>query len=391
MRLSRPLLSVLLLAALGGGGYFLATRSSAPPETAKVARPQQPVITRAAEARAMPIRVIAVGNVQPLSVVGVRPRVEGAIVTVHFSEGQELREGDPLFTLDFRAAEAARRQAEANLARDRVQLIRAKADLVRYSDLLKSGSATRQRVEQSTSDVGSLEAAIKADQATIDNATLAIDYAHIKAPVAGRTGAINTKLGSLARLGETLPMVTITQLRPITVAFSVAEVHLPRIRAAMEKSELEARVTVASDPGLDARGTLTFIDSAIDPTTGTIALKATFPNEDTRLWPGQFVNMSLTLGVEPEALTIPAEAVQVGQTGTYVFVIDSNNVTALRLVEVDRILDGIAVIKQGLSAGEKVVIEGQMRLSPGTPVEEKAAPAPQEAPQKALNKPVATP
>ncbi|HLO76895.1 MAG TPA: efflux RND transporter periplasmic adaptor subunit, partial [Magnetospirillum sp.] len=310
-------------------------------------------------------------NVLSPSVVAVRPRVEGEIVKLHIAEGQEVKEGDALFTLDFRAAEAARKQAEASLARDRAQLDRAKRDLERYSILLQSGSATRQKVEQLTSDVGVAEAAIKADLANIDNARLALDYAFIRAPVAGRTGVINGKLGALAKPGDTQPLVTITQLRPITVAFAVAEPNLPRIRAAMAAGPLDVSVSSASDSGLNATGRLTFVDSAIDVATGTIALKATFANDDTRLWPGQYVNVSLTLGTEAQALTVPAEAVQTGQSGQYVFAVTPQGTAELRPVAVDRILDGIAVLKSGVAAGDKVVVEGQMRLGPGVKVIEK--------------------
>lgn len=361
---------VAVIVALGGGWYVSTHKGGNAPAPAAEARPQ-PVSVRAVETRPMPVRVTAVGNVQSLSVVTVRPRVEGEIVKVHIAEGQEVKDGDPLFTLDFRAAEAARKQAEANLARDRAQLDRAKRDLERYTTLLQSGSATRQKVEQLTSDVGVSEAAIKADLANIDNAKLALDYALIKAPVAGRTGTINGKLGALAKPGDSQPLVTITQLRPITVAFAVAETHLPRIRAAMAAGPLEVAVSSTADPDLHAVGRLTFIDSAIDVATATIALKATFDNGDTRLWPGQYVNVALTLGTEANALTVPAEAVQTGQSGQYVFAVSADNTAELRPVAVDRILDGIAVLKSGVAAGDKVVVEGQMRLGPGVKVMEK--------------------
>jgi|AGTN01.3.fsa_nt_gi RND family efflux transporter, MFP subunit len=373
MQNARLILAAVIAAALGGGWYVFSHRQGAPAASAE-ARPQ-PVVTRAVETRPMPVRVTAVGNVLSPSVVPVRPRVEGEIIQVHFTEGQEVREGDPLFTLDYRSAEAAKRQAEANLARDRAQLDRARRDLDRYTQLLASGSATRQKVEQLTSDVGVYQAAIKADLANIDNAKLALDYAFIKAPVAGRTGAINGKLGSLAKPGDSQPLVTITQMRPITVAFSVAETYLPRIRAALGQAPLEVAVTSAADPGLNATGRLTFVDSTIDTATGTIGLKGTFANDDTRLWPGQYVNVALTLGIEDQALVVPAEAVQTGQTGQYLFVVTPEGEADLRAVTVDRFMDGAAVIRSGVHDGEKVVVEGQMRLGPGTRVMEKAAPS----------------
>jgi len=369
MKNARFAVAVVAVAALGGGWYVFSHRTAPPPATQE-ARPQ-PVVTKAVEARPMPIRVTAVGNVQSLSVVNVRPRVEGEIIKVHIAEGQEVKEGEPLFTLDFRAAEASRKQAEANLARDKAQLERSKRDLDRYTTLLQSGSATKQKVEQLTSDVGVYQAAIKADLANIDNAKLALDYAFIKAPVAGRTGTINGKLGALAKPGDAQALVTITQLRPITVAFAVAEPHLPRIRAAMAAGPLEVVVTSTADPNLHATGRLTFIDSAIDVATGTIALKATFDNADTSLWPGQFVNTTLSLGTEAQALTVPAEAVQTGQSGQYVFAVSAGQTAEMRPVVVDRIVDGLAVLRNGVAAGDKVVVEGQMRLAPGLKVAEK--------------------
>ncbi|CAA7616086.1 putative multidrug efflux system, subunit A [Magnetospirillum sp. LM-5] len=376
MQISRPALIALALAAVAGGGWLVTSKSeqAAPPKAE--ARPM-PVVTRAVEARPMPVRVSAVGNVQPLSVVPVRPRAEGEVIKVHIQEGQEVLAGDILFTLDARPAEAARRQAEANLARDRAQLDRARADLARYAKLLETGSATRQKVEQATADVAVLEAAIKSDQAAIDNARLTIDYSAIKALVPGRTGVVNAKLGSLAKPSDAQAMVTITQLRPIRVSFAVAESVLPRIRAGMAQGELQVVVTSAADPGLAATGALTFIDSAIDTQTGTIGLKATFANDDTRLWPGQFVNVSLTLGTEEAALVVPAESVQTGQIGTYVYVVTPETIAEIRAITVDRVLDGLAVIAKGLAAGDKVVVEGQMRLGNGVKVVERTAGAPQ--------------
>ena len=364
---SRTALIVAALAALAGVGWYL---SAAKPPPATVENRPVPVVTALAAPRPMPVRVEAVGNVQAVAVVPVRPRAEGEVLQVHISEGQEVAQGDILFTLDARVAEANKRQAEANLARDKAQLDRARAYLVRYQDLLKAGSATKQTVEQSQAEAALAEAAVKADLAAIDNARLTIGYSTIKALVPGRTGVINAKLGSLAKPGDSQSMVTITQMRPINVAFSVAETHLPRIRAAMAAQPLEVVVGSTADPGLRATGRLSFIDSAIDTATGTIGLKASFANDDTRLWPGQFVNVTLTLGTEDNALTVPAEAIQTGQSGTFVFVVDDQGKADIRPVTIDRVVDGAAVVAQGLAAGAKVVIQGQMRLAPGLAVAE---------------------
>lgn len=371
MRNARLFITLAVAVTLGGGWYVFSHRDTGngSQTTEKTARP---VVTHTVVPRAMPVRITAVGNVQSPSVVAVRPRVEGEIIKVHIVEGQEVNEGAPLFTLDFRSAEASRKQAEASLARDRAQLDRARRDLDRYTTLLKSGSATRQKVEQLTSDVGVYQAAIKADLAAIDNAKLALDYAFIKAPVAGRIGVIDGKLGALAKPGDAQPLVTITQLRPVTVAFAVPENHLGRIRAAMAAGPVEVAVTAGADPSSRSVGRLTFMDSAIDIATATITLKATFANDDTRLWPGQYVNVTLVLGTEADALSVPSEAVQTGQNGQYVFVVDAASKVRLVPVTVDREVDGQTVVKSGVNPGDKVVIEGQMRLAPGVEVVEKS-------------------
>lgn len=370
MTASRTFLIAAALAAVTGGGWLLSSQRP-DPGAGKSEAKALPVVTRLVQAQSVPVLVEAVGTVQAQTMVPVRPRVEGAVTGVHFTEGQDVVEGARLFTLDARAAEAARRQAEANLARDRAQAERAHADLARYSELARAGNATRQRMEQAISDAAQLDALVKADQAAIDNARLTIEYANIRAPVSGRTGAINAKLGTLAKPGDGQPMVTITQLQPINVAFSVAEKHLARVRAAMRRGPLDVLVKSVNDPELAAHGRLTFLDSAIDTNTGTILMKATFTNEDLRLWPGQFVTVTLSLGAEADALTIPAEAVQSGQSGTFVFIVDDGGRAAVRPVTVDRVLDGIAVLGGGVQDGDRVVVQGQMRLAPGLPVAER--------------------
>ncbi len=368
----------IIALGLAAAGMWWMLSPSHDPNANKRPSIAQPVTSHPVEARAVPVRVDAVGRVQSLAEVPLRARVDGEIMGVHFAEGDMVKEGQLLFTLDTRQAETVRRTAEANLQRAKAQLVRAQADLERYQKLLKSGSATRQRVEQALSEVGALEGDINASQAAIDSANLHIDFAHVRAPVSGRTGVINFKLGSLARVGDTEPLVTVTQMSPITVAFSVAETHLPRIRQAINRGTLSVTATSGYDKDMRETGTLTFIDSTIDSASGTILLKGTFANDDGRLWPGQFVTASLMLGLEDQALVIPAQAVQMGQQGAYVYVIGPDDTATLRPVTVDREQDGLAVISKGLQAGERVVSEGQMRLAPGTKVQERTeTPKPQ--------------
>jgi multidrug efflux system membrane fusion protein len=374
-RLNRRLLAVVVLVIVGAVAWWglapSGNKGTAKPET----RPQ-PVVIKPVQSKPMPVVITAVGTVQSQSVVLVRPRVEGEVMKVHFTEGRDVTQGDLLFTLDLRPAEAVRRQAEAQLARDKAQLERARADLRRYTELLKSGNVPVQKVEQTTADVAVLEAAIKADLAAIETSRLTMEYSQIRAPISGRTGVINAKQGNLAKPGDAQSMVTITQIMPINVAFSVPERHLSRIRAGQKTGPLAATVTSTSDPSLKEAGRVTFMDSAIDATTGTIGLKAAFDNAEMKLWPGQFVNVALTLGTEAEALTVPVEAVQAGQQGTFVFVVTPDGTAEIRPITVDRTLAGEAVITKGLAAGEKVVTDGQMRLGQGTKVVEAGAKAP---------------
>jgi membrane fusion protein, multidrug efflux system len=277
-----------------------------------------------------------------------------------------------LFTLDNRAFAAQLTQSEANLERDRAQLQRAQGEVKRQTELATRGVASAQKLEDVQTAVAVLEAAIRADQAAIENARVTLNYTTIRAPITGRTGAINLKRGNLVKSNDTtqqaVPLVTITQLRPIYVTFTVPERHLTRIRTAVASERLPVIVTVPDQPQTPIIGALTFVDNQVDAATGTISLKATFANDDARLWPGQFVNITLTLGVQANALVVPSAAIQIGQNGPYVFVIKPDSTVELRPVRVDRSVKENTVIANGLAAGERVVIEGQLRLSNGTRV-----------------------
>lgn len=394
----RFLLFLLVAAACGGGFYYYHAYGLGAPPSATApattagggggkggqggeARPQ-PVILRAVERRPMPVRIATIGTVQPLATVAIRSRIESVIETAHFLEGQEVRRGDPLFTLDARGAEAQVRQAEANLVRDQAQFDRARADVRRLEDLLRRGVASPQQYDTALANAHALEGTVSADLAAIDGARLTLSYTRIAAPIDGRTGAILIKPGNVVRPADSGALVTVTQLRPIAVVFSLPERELPAIRAAAAAAVPIVRVVVPNDPGPPIEGALTFLDNAIDIATGTIQLKATFENADTRLWPGQFVEVMLILRVDPDALTIVADAIQTGQGGLYVYVArsdsarDSNDVrltAEVRPVKVARIVEGIAVIAEGLEAGERVVVDGQSRLGPGVRITERPA------------------
>jgi multidrug efflux system membrane fusion protein len=379
--MKRLLLGTLLLLILAGGYVF---RDSLLPLTdliggkspeQKGARPAvaQAVVAGVAEDLPTPIQVNAIGTVQSMATVIIKSRVDGQIADVHFEEGQDVKEGDLLFTLDNRSFQAQLAQAEAVLQRDRAQLERAQLELKRQTELAGRGVASAQKLEDAQMAEKVLQAAIRANEAAAENARVILSYTTIRSPISGRTGSVNLKRGNVVKSNDTttnaVPLVTITQLRPIYVSFTIPERHLPDIRAALADSErLPAVVTMPSQPNKPITGMLTFVDNQVDAATGTIPLKATFANDDIRLWPGQFVNVNLTLGVQAHAVVVPGTTIQIGQNGPYVFVIKDDSTVELRLVRIDRTVGNKTVVASGLAAGERVVIDGQLRLNNGTRV-----------------------
>ncbi|HEX9463447.1 MAG TPA: efflux RND transporter periplasmic adaptor subunit, partial [Alphaproteobacteria bacterium] len=340
----------------------------------------QPVVADVAVETPMPIQITAIGSVQSIATVMIKSRIDGQIKEVHFKEGQEVKEGDVLFTLDDRALRAQLAQSEATLERDRASLQRAKLEVARQSGLATRGVASAQKFEDVETTLAVFEATVRAGEAAVENARVNLAYATIAAPISGRTGSIAFKKGNLVKateLSTTVPLVTITQLRPIYVTFTVPEGQLAALRAAA--GSLPVAAAIPSEPQAPITGALVFIDNQVDVATGTITLKAEFANDDTRLWPGQFVNVTLTLGMQADAVVVPSAAVQIGQNGPYVFLIRLDSVVEMRLVRVDRALDSRTVVAEGLAAGDRVVVDGQLRLANGTRVavqRGEAAPAP---------------
>jgi multidrug efflux system membrane fusion protein len=317
--------------------------------------------------------VSAIGTVQSIATVIIKSRVDGQIADVHFEEGQDVKEGDLLFTLDNRSFQAQLAQAEAILQRDRAQLERAQLELKRQTELADRGVASAQKLEDAQMAEKVLQAAIRASEAAAENARVNLSYTTIRSPITGRTGSVILKRGNVVKSNDTttnaVPLVTITQLRPIYVSFTIPERHLPDIRAALADSErLPAVVTMPSQPDKPITGMLTFVDNQVDAATGTITLKATFANDDIRLWPGQFVNVNLTLGIQAHAVVVPSPTIQIGQNGPYVFVIKEDSTVELRLVRIDRTVGNRTVVASGLNAGERVVVDGQLRLNNGSRV-----------------------
>jgi len=371
--MKRLALAALLVVVLACGyffrGYFLGT-----PNEARSARPApaQLVVADVAAQSPTPILVTAIGTVQSIATVMIKSRVDGEIAKVHFEEGQEVHEGDILFTLDDRAVRAQLQQAEATLERDRAQLERNKLEVTRQTELAHRGVASAQKLEDVTTSVAVAEATVRASEATAENARVNLNYTTIRAPITGRTGSVALKRGNVVKAVDTaptvMPLVTITQLRPIYVALTVPEQYLADLRTAMAEGPVPVVVTVPSQPRAPITGALTFIDNQVDTATGTISLKAKFPNEDDRLWPGQFVNVTLTLGMQENAVVVPSAAIQVGPNGPYVFVIRQDSTVELRLVKPDRVVGGTTVVAEGVAAGERVVVDGQLRLGNGTRV-----------------------
>jgi membrane fusion protein, multidrug efflux system len=379
--MKRLLLGTVLLLILAGGYVFrdsllqLTDLIGGKSPEQKGARPAvaQAVVASVAEDLPTPIQVNAIGTVQSIATVIIKSRVDGQIADVHFEEGQDVKEGDLLFTLDNRSFQAQLAQAEAILQRDRAQLERAQLELKRQTELAGRGVASAQKLEDAQMAEKVLQAAIRANEAAAENARVNLSYTAIRSPITGRTGSVNLKRGNVVKSNDTttnaVPLVTITQLRPIYVSFTIPERHLPDIRAALADSErLPAVVTMPSQPDKPITGMLTFVDNQVDAATGTIPLKATFANDDIRLWPGQFVNVNLTLGVQAHAVVVASTTIQIGQNGPYVFVIKDDSTVELRLVRIDRTVGNRTVVASGLAAGERVVVDGQLRLNNGTRV-----------------------
>jgi multidrug efflux system membrane fusion protein len=383
--MKRLLLAALLVVLLAGGYYFRGYFFDAATET-RTARPAagQLVVGDTAVQSPAPILVTAIGTVQSIATVMIKSRVDGEIAKVHFEEGQEVKEGDVLFTLDDRAVRAQLQQAEANLERDRAQLERNRLEVTRQTELKSRGVASAQKLEDVATSVAVSEATVRASEATLESARVNLNFTTIRAPITGRTGSVALKRGNVVKAVDTaaaaVPLVTITQLRPIYVAFTAPEWYLADLRTAMAKGSVAAVVTVPGQPNAPVTGTLTFIDNQVDATTGTISLKARFANDDDRLWPGQFVNVTLTLGLQENAVVVPSAAIQVGPNGPYVFVIRQDSTVELRLVKPDRVVGDKTVVADGMSAGERVVVDGQLRLGNGTRVTVKESTPPKAQP-----------
>ncbi len=331
-----------------------------------------PVSVAKAAAKDMPLQIKAIGSIQAYSFVQLKAQVSGPLSGVFFREGQDVKKGDVLFKIDPRPFEIAMRQAEAVLAKDRALLRNAEEEVTRFTDLAGKEYVTKERYDQYRVNADVLKATVQADEAAAANARLQLDYCTIASPVDGRTGSLMVYPGNLIRASDTTPLVVIYQIRPIYAAFSVPEQNLPLIRTYKDKGELKAEAFLNNNV-VPIPGVLAFIDNGIDATTGMVLLKAAFPNADQSFWPGQWVNMVLTLTVEKNVVVVPAPAVQTGQSGTFVLVVKADQTVESRPVTVVRTVGEESVIGSGLQAGETVVTDGHLRAVPGGRVEIKKA------------------
>jgi len=331
--------------------------------------PVVPVTAEQATTRDMPVYVRGIGTVQAYNTVAIKSRVDGQIVKVDFTEGQEVKAGDLLFEIDPRPFQAALAQAQAAKQKDEAQLASAQADLKRDEALIQHDFQTRQAYDQQKSLVGQVQASIAGDDAQIKTAQLNIDYAQIRAPIGGRTGARAVDVGNLVHASDNTSLVTIAQLRPIFATFTEPQNDFETIRASAARGTVAAEALAAQgDNKVLAQGRLSLIDNQIDLASGTIHLKAEFANDNETLWPGEFINLRLVVDTLKDAVTVPARAVEQGPDGAYVFVVKPDMTVENRKVTVSETENGLAVIAKGLAQGETVVVDGQYRLDDGTRV-----------------------
>lgn len=355
-----PLLAAALLAMAG-----CAKKASTGP-----VRESVPVSVGTAARQDVPVEVRAIGHVDPYSTVSVKARVGGEVTKVGFREGQEVKRGDLLFQIDPRPYEAALAQARAQLERDRAVARNAEDQVKRYADLVRKDYVTKEQYDTTQSGAEASLATVKADEAMLDNARLQLSYCTVTAPIDGRAGSVLVYAGNQVKGNDDKPLVVLNQIKPVYVSFSVPESSLAVIRQhARPGQKLAVSASPPGGAGAAQTGELSFLDNTVDPTTGTILLKATFSNENLALWPGEYADVVLTLATEPGAVVVPAQAVQTGQSGQYVYVVKSDLTVESRKVAVSRLYGTLAVVANGLAPGERVVTDGQLRLSPGARVE----------------------
>lgn len=326
-----------------------------------------PVVVGKVVKKEMPVQLHAVGAVEAVSTVMIKPQAGGLLLSIHFNEGQDVNKGDLLFTIDKRPYEAALAQAQANLAKDIAQAKTARELTARYENLVKKDYVTKEQYDQVRTSAEAFEASVDADRAAVDNAQLQLNYCEIRSPITGRTGNLMVHAGNVLKANET-EMVQIHQINPVYVSFSVPEENLSDIRTYRSRGKLTVVVTdkTGNNP---VTGTLAFINNEVSADTGTIQLKGVFENQDKLLWPGEFINATLILTQRPDAIVVPAQAVESGQNGPYVYVVKADQTAEVRPVTPGDTIGQETIIEKGVQPGETVVTDGQLRLLPGAKVE----------------------
>jgi multidrug efflux system membrane fusion protein len=337
--------------------------------SAALTAPPVPVISGQVMARDVPLNLTGIGTIQAYNTVTIHARVDGELMNVAFHEGGDVKKGDVLAQIDPRPYQAALDNALATLAKDQATLNNAKRDLARYQDTAGKGYSSRQQLDTQGMTVEGTAAQIQADQATIENARVQLGYTTIVSPLDGVTGIRLIDQGNIVHAGDATGLVVVTQLQPISAIFTLPQSELPQVTAARAKGTLSV-VALDGDGVTELdQGTLTLVDNQIDPTTGTIRLKASFPNDRHTLWPGQFVNVRLQIGAVHDGLTVASRVIQRGPKGFFAFVIKPDNTVEMRPVETGQDDRGQILVTKGLNAGEHVVVDGQLRLQPGTLVQ----------------------
>jgi multidrug efflux system membrane fusion protein len=374
---------LIALVAVGLGIYFIADGRAKESRKAPMGPPAVPVTVASVLQETVPIRLQAIGNVEAFHTVALKARVDGQIVTVNFREGDPVKKGEVLFRIDPRPYEAALRQAEANALRDAAARDQARSQDRRYQELLQKNFVSKEAYAQIRINAATAEATAKASEAALENAKLNLNYCTITSPLDGYVGKVLLQAGNMVRANDANPLVVINQVRPIYVNFAIPEQNLPDVRKHMAAGPLRVEVLLP-EPGLpQAAGKLIFVDNAVDPSTGTIRLRAQFANSDAMLWPGQFVNVDLRLFEQRDAIVIPSQAIQTGPGGQYVYVIGPDLIADMRKITVQRADGERAIVATGLAKGELVVTKGQLRLGPktrvqiGKPPAEPARPGPE--------------
>ena len=367
---SRRVVWGLWAAALFVGTLVLAGCSSKPADSPSVQQMEfrVPVTVAKALVKTVPVQVEVIGNVEAYSNVSVRTQIAGEVERAYFTQGQDVKKGQLLFTLDRRPFEAALHQYEANLARDRAQLANARAQADRNNKLYQEGIISKDQYETIRTNAQALEATVRADRAAIETAKVNLSYCSVYSPLEGRTGSYQVYPGNIAKVNDSV-LVVINQIHPIYVTFAVPEQYLAQVKEFQARRALEVQALIPQDTRPPATGKLGFIDNTVDAATGTIKMRATFQNGDARLWPGQFVNVVIRLTTRPHTTVVPSQAVETGPTGKYVFVVKPDTTAELRPVVAGESVAGETIIEKGLAPGESVVTDGQLLLAPGSKVE----------------------